>query len=111
MPLVYAEYRRSGDLFQISDSFVNVRVDRVVRLGKIAWIEKALTHVFRIVFPDRACENGQQIIDAHFGRLHQLCIVQRRVQVSRMDMSPTVAEPVRVITFDMETLFGIVLQN
>src|SRR5262249_13187118 len=96
---------------QIPNPLVYVRIDGMVRFSKIPRIEKRLPHVLRVVTPDRIRENRYQVIDSEPGRFHQDRIVQRRMHIPRVDQAPAVTETIRIITFDMETLPRLILEN
>jgi hypothetical protein len=60
---------------KIANSFVDVGVDRVIRLGKVPRIEKGLPHVLGIVISNCVGENRYQVINSEPGRFHQDRIV------------------------------------
>src|SRR5215831_10878350 len=109
--LGFREYRPTRGLFQISDALVDVGVDGVIRLRKIARVEHRLPEMFRIVVADGAREDREQILDAELRWLHQLGVIQSRVQATGVNQAPAVTKSIRVVTFDVESLVGIVLKD
>src|SRR5207249_2257925 len=74
-------------------------------------IEDGLTHVFSVVATDGIRKDRQKIFDSESRRLHQLGIVESRMQITWMDVSPSVAEAICIVTFDVKALLEIVLKN
>ena len=48
---------------QVPDSLVDVGVNGMIRLGKVAWRKKGPSDMFHIVVADRVGENWQQVVD------------------------------------------------
>src|SRR5688572_20564450 len=90
---------------------MDVGVDGVIRLDKVAGIEQRLPHVLGVVAADGIGENRQQIIDTHPGWLHQLRIIQFRIHITRMNQAPAVSKSIGVVTLHMKSSLGIVLEN
>ncbi len=93
-------------LLEVPDPLVDIRINRMIRLGQVTRSEKGTPNVLHVVVTDGARKNRQQIADSQLRWLHQDGIVELRMHPSRMDIPPAVAESVRIITADLES-FGV----
>jgi hypothetical protein len=87
------------------DPFLHIRVDGVIRLSEVAWVEQGLAHMFGVIAADSISENRQEVLISQSRRFHQFGIVQCRMHTARMDQTPAIAEPVRIVAFNEKALF------
>ena len=98
-------------IVEIMNAFLDVCINGMVGLGEISGIEECLPHVFGVIAADGSRKDRQKVIDSHFGGLHQSGVVQGGMHEACMDKTPTIAEPIGVITFDKEAFSGLILKN
>src|ERR1700686_355753 len=83
----------------------------MIRLRKVARRKKGSPNMFHVVVADCVRKNWQQVVDPQPRRLHLNRIVKLRKHASCMNMSPSVAETVCIVTAHLESLGRGVLQD
>lgn len=83
----------------------------MVRLKQIAGGEQCVSHAFNVIMADRITENLHEIFDTDARKFHLLSIVKRRMQPSRMNVSPSVPKSIAFKTVEIEITVTVPLKN
>src|SRR5579871_355340 len=73
-------------LANVANPFLNVRINRMIRLSEVSRIKKGLSNVFGVIAADGVGKYRKQVIDTGLRRFHQLWIVQRGMDAARVDV-------------------------